>query len=234
MDRRDTIKTLLGGALGTALLSQATGCKPDGELVAETAVKAEAKGYGLRTAYEAKREERLLEDRFFTDHELACLAILGDIIVPGVEESNWLEFADFICLDMPDSHQTRMRGGLAWLNTESSRRFDGLPFDEITPEQRISIVEDIAYPDTQAEVQDPGVRFFSHARYLAVTCWFTSKAGIKDLGYVGNQPNVWDGPPAEVRARYNVDYEPQWKDQYVDQEKRSVQAEWDDEMNLIS
>ena len=234
MDRRDTIKTLIGTALGTALLTQATGCKEEGAIVPESATEAKPKGYGLRTAYEAERDERLLNDRFFTDHELACLAVLGDIIVPNIEESNWLEFADFICLDLPDYHQTRMRGGLAWLNAESSRRFAGLPFDEITPEQRLEIVDEIAYPDPEAAVQDPGVRFFSHARYLAVTCWFTSKAGIEDLGYVGNQPNVWDGPPPEVLAQYNVDYEPQWKDQYVDQEKRSVRAEWDDDMNLIS
>ncbi|MDZ7645738.1 MAG: hypothetical protein U5K54_00410 [Cytophagales bacterium] len=31
--------------------------------------------------------------------------------------------------------------------------------------------------------------------------------GIKDLGYVGNKPNQWDGVPQEVLDQYGVKYD---------------------------
>jgi hypothetical protein len=43
-------------------------------------------------------------------------------------------------------------------------------------------------------------------RDLTACGFFTSKIGIKDLGYVGNQPNKWDGVPQEVLEQYNLAY----------------------------
>jgi hypothetical protein len=33
---------------------------------------------------------------------------------------------------------------------------------------------------------------------MVVTGWFTSEVGMRDLGYKGNIPNVWDGVPEDV------------------------------------
>jgi len=63
-------------------------------------------------------------------------------------------------------------------------------------------------------------------RNLTLTGYFTSKMGIKDLGYKGNTPNVWDGVPKEVLDKHGL--------KYVDQSKRDVMAKWDDKSNLIS
>ena len=233
MDRRKSLKTLLGGTIGTAFITT-VGCDDDGANLAPTsAVEAETEGYGLRTAYEAQREERLRSEQFFTDHELATLAVLGNIIVPDVEDSGFTEFCEFMAKDQPAVHQTRLRGGLAWLNNESSRRYDGKAFDELTEDEQIAIVDDIAYPDPAAEVQDPGVQFFNHARYMAVVCYYTSRQGIEDLGYQGNQANVWDGPPQEVLDQYGLAYDPKWAPMYVDQSKREEQIVWDDQGNIL-
>jgi gluconate 2-dehydrogenase gamma chain len=38
-----------------------------------------------------------------------------------------------------------------------------------------------------AEELGPGVRFFDWARMMVVDAFYTSKAGIKDVGYLGNK-----------------------------------------------
>ncbi|MBB4080603.1 hypothetical protein GGR28_003238 [Lewinella aquimaris] len=244
MDRRKSLKTLLGGAVGTAIFTQ-VGCKDDGELVPGSKVGVEpTEGYGLRTAYEAERDERIRNDRFFTDFELETIGVLADIIVPEAEDhakatdTGVVDFIEFMALDQPHVHQTRLRGGLAWINTESSQRYGGKAFIEATPEEQIAIVDDIAYPEVVKESEDdrllPGVRFFDHLRFLVVTGFFTSKEGVKYIGYEGNQPNVWEGVPQEVQDKHGVSLDEKYLPLYVDQERRGIIAEWDDEGNLIT
>jgi hypothetical protein len=58
--------------------------------------------------------------------------------------------------------------------------------------------------------------------------------GIEDLGYIGNSPNIWDGVPEEVLKEHGLSYDQEWLSKCVDQSKRDVLAEWDEEGNLIS
>ena len=43
-------------------------------------------------------------------------------------------------------------------------------------------------------------------RNLTLTGFYTSEMGIKDLGYVGNRPNQWNGVPDDVLKQYNLSY----------------------------
>ena len=246
MDRRKTLKTLLGGAVGTALFTQ-VGCKEDGNPVpASAGPELETKGYGLRTAWEAEREERINDSRFFSDFELETMGVLADIIVPAGEdhpkatevEPSLLDFIEFMAKDQPNVYQVRLRGGLAWLNAESSQRYDGKAFIEATPEEQLALVDDIAYElPKEEQTTSPlrtGVDFFDRLRFLVVTGFFTSREGIDYLGYVGNQPNVWEGVPQPVLDKHGLQYDPELLPKYVDQEQRTVTAVWDDRGNLIS
>ena len=49
-----------------------------------------------------------------------------------------------------------------------------------------------------------GAVFFSRLRNLIATGFYTSKIGIKDIGYVGNVPGKWTGVPEDVLAQYNL------------------------------
>ena len=51
-----------------------------------------------------------------------------------------------------------------------------------------------------------GVKFFSLMRDLTATGFYTSEMGIKDLGYVGNNPTQWNGVPDEVLKQYKLAY----------------------------
>ena len=78
------------------------------------------------------------------------------------------------------------------------------------------------------------VQWFNLLRNLTITGYFTSEVGIKELGYKGNTPNVWDGVPQNVLDQYGLSYDSDWLDKFVDQSKRNIIAEWDEDGNLIT
>ena len=48
--------------------------------------------------------------------------------------------------------------------------------------------------------------FFTLLRNLTATGFYTSEIGVKDLEYVGNQPNQWNGVPKEVLEEFKISY----------------------------
>jgi len=104
-------------------------------------------------------------------------------------------------------HQTPMRGGLRWLDLQCMKRFDK-GFKDCTPAQQIEMVDLIAYPDRAKDKPEltQGVAFFNKMRDLTVTGFYTSKMGVKDLGYAGNTPNQWKGVPDDVLKQYGLAY----------------------------
>jgi hypothetical protein len=98
-----------------------------------------------------------------------------------------------------------MRGGLKWLDIQSMKRHN-TAFIELSNDQQISIVDEIAFPEKAKPEMQPGVAFFNKMRDLTATGFFTSEIGIKDLGYAGNIPNQWDGVPQDVLDRFGMKY----------------------------
>ena len=62
---------------------------------------------------------------------------------------------------------------------------------------RNAILDDIAYPLRATPAFTQGAAFFASMRDLVATGFYTSRMGIQDIGYMGNQPTTWDGCPAE-------------------------------------
>lgn len=231
------VGTLAGASLGTAVSCKTEG---GGQGTDQSPVAVdEEKLYG-RLPEELERDKRIMSEVYLNEDELATIAVLCDIILPATDsagsavEAKVPEFVEFIVKDIP-SHQLPMRGGLMWLNIESNKRFN-TAFKDGSNEQQIAIVEDIAYPDPEGKKPEmaPGIKFFNLMRNLTLTGYYTTEMGFKDLGYVGNAPNFWDGVPPEVLAEHDVDYEEEWLAKCVDQTKREVTAEWDDDGNLLT
>ena len=241
MKRRETLKTLLIGAVGGASAASTIGCKTDVPAGGNDGNKEVANNelYG-RLPHEVERDQKLRAEIYLNDHELATIAVLCDIILPASEtagsatEAEVPAFIEFIVKDMPH-HQLPMRGGLMWLDIESNRRFNK-EFIAASQAQQIEIVEDIAYPDPEGKnpAMAPGIKFFNLMRNLTLTGYYTTRMGFDDLGYVGNFPNTWDGVPEEVLKEHDVSYDPEWIAKCVDQSQREVIAEWDDEGNLLT
>jgi hypothetical protein len=206
MDRRKSIKALIIGSASTGIMLDACKTADKKTDVSTAATDADAD----RMAEEKAANKKLKEAIFFTAAEMATITVLADIIIPkdavsgSASDAKVPDFIAFIVNDMPH-HQTPMRGGLRWLDVESLKRFEK-PFVAITDQQRIQIVDDIAYPAKAKPEFKQGVAFFNLMRDLTATGFYTSEMGGKDIGYVGNRPNQWNGVPDDVLKQYNLAY----------------------------
>lgn len=209
MDRRKSLKLIAGSALaGGAALA---GCNTEDAKKTEAPVVAEPK-FGLdRNPDELKHEKELLaKGKFFSDHEIATITVLADIIIPkdnisgSASDAGVPAFIDFIVQDMPQ-HQVPMQGGLRWLDMQCVKRYEKA-FKDCSSSQQIEMVDQIAYPEKAKPGMKQGVAFFNLMRDLTATGFYTSEIGVKDLGYEGNRMNKWNGVPGDVLKQYNVAY----------------------------
>ena len=198
LSRRDALRLLAVSAAAPALLS---GCGDEA---------------GHAAAHHAARTGTLTpavgtEPGFFTDHEFETLRTLVDYILPADDRgpsasaTGVPEFIDFLMTDEEirgdmEPRQTAMRGGLGWVDA-ACRRAHGEPFLRCSDAQRREILDRIAYPDDAAPADAAGVAFFNRLRDYTAAGYFSSPAGIEDLGYVGNVAQAqWTGCSAEANA----------------------------------
>lgn len=205
MDRRKYLKTLAVGTLSTSILLDSCST-PVSKVEAQTGPPPLD-----RQPIEKAREEKLKAEKFFDPHEMATIALLSDIIIPkddvsgSASDAKVPDFIEFMVKDRP-GYQLPMRGGLKWLDVQSNKRFNKF-FMDCTSSEQIELVDDIAFPEQAKKEMEPGVAFFNLMRDLTATGFFTSEIGIKDLGYVGNRPNQWDGVPQDVLDQYGMKYD---------------------------
>jgi hypothetical protein len=203
MNRRQSLKALSISTLGVGLLVES--CKTSTKQVDVSNVDT---AVGLEE-FEVERLKQLYaQPAFFNAHEKSTMVVLADLIIPkdavsgGASEAKVVDFIEFIVKDIP-THQLPMRGGLKWLDLHCLNTYEKT-FVDCTSAQQIEVLEQIAYPGkTKPELQQ-GEVFFSRMRDLVGTGFYTSEIGIKDLGYVGNVPNIWEGVPKDVLKQYNL------------------------------
>ncbi len=210
MDRRKSIKTLLIGGISTSVLAEACTSVEKKPLTNPEEAK-DLTGTTLnRMPEEKKYEKQLQAETFFTPEEMATITILGDIIIPrdvvsgSASDAKVPDFIEFIVKDMPEN-QTPMRGGLRWLDVQCLNRY-GKPFKDSTQKQQMEMVDLIAWPNKAKPEMTQGVAFFTLIRNLVGTGFYTSEMGVKDIGYIGNVPNQWNGVPDEVLKQYHMAY----------------------------
>jgi gluconate 2-dehydrogenase gamma chain len=207
MNRRDSLRLLGIGTLSAGAVLE--GCQPK----ADSANKAEEGAAAIDTTgrepFEIARDKELVKQKFFDAHEMATITLIADLIIPKDQHSGSASdagvpaFIEFIVKDEP-VHQLPMRGGLRWLDIQCLNRY-GKDFVGSTPEQRIAMLQEIAYPMKAKPEMQQGVAFFNKIRDLTAIGFFTTKMGIEDLGYKGNLPGKWEGVPAEVLKQYGLE-----------------------------
>ena len=190
MERRDLVKVLAALPVGAFALSHAEAA----------AVAEHVHRLGLDEAQPGKPRAPFTP-KFFQPLEWRTVRVLADIVIPRDDRSGSAtdagvpEFIDFAATFYP-GHQPRLREGLGWINAESRARF-GAAFPDATPAQRVAIVEDIAWPAKAKPAHRSGVQFFNAFRDLCASGFYTTRMGVKDLGYAGNVPLAqWTGCPA--------------------------------------
>ena len=179
---------------------------------APAATRADGQGSSHGAAAAADGTAPAQASLFFTPAEMITVGVLADLIIPADERSGSAtdagvpEFIDFMMTDTRDaSLPVRIRGGLAWINAESRRRF-GHDFAEATAEEQVAILDDIAFPLTARPEMSQGVAFFNRFRDLVASGFWSSEMGVRDLQYIGNVPVVrWEGCSAEALRKLGVE-----------------------------
>ena len=152
---------------------------------------------------------------FFNAHEWKTLRVLVDYIIPRDEISGSAtdakvpEYIDFLLSekDASAAEQVAMHGGLAWIDTESRKRFSK-SFIDAADAQRRALLDDIAYPEKAAPELSNGVAFFTRLRDRTASGFYSSSIGWKDVRYQGNVFNpAYDGCPPEALAKLGVSYD---------------------------
>src|SRR5690606_36241749 len=101
--------------------------------------------------WEHERNTKLSQEKFFTEHEMATITVLADIIIPrddvsgSASDAGVPDFIEFIVKDIP-SNQIPMRGGLKWIDIQSQKLY-GQPFIQCNSTQQLELADAIAYPD---------------------------------------------------------------------------------------
>ncbi len=169
MDRRKSLKTLLIGGLSVGAVAEACN-QPEKEKIKSKEEPAAADSKD-RMPEEIIHDKKIAGEVFFTPAEMAVITVLVDIIIPKDEISGSAtdvkvpEFIAFIVNDKPDELQVPLRGGIRWLELESSKRFDK-SFTNLSNAQQLQIVDDIAYPAKAKPEFLQGVAFFNLMRNL--------------------------------------------------------------------
>lgn len=143
--------------------------------------------------------------------ELVTLTALCDTIIPAdakspaastVGVSAWIN--EYVSHDSQQNALVRLRGGLAWLNLESTKRF-GKPFRQASQAEREQICDDICYlPNAKPEFRS-AARFFDQVRDLSAVGFFTTPEGMRDIGYIGNVPMLkFPEVSAELRQKLGL------------------------------
>lgn len=152
---------------------------------------------------------------FFNAQEWRTIRVLVDDIIPKDEKSGSAtdakvpEFIDFILNDGRPNPRTAMRNGLVWLDQESRKRFTK-GYAALAPDQRHQILDDIAWPPPHRRSKQQlrqNANWFNSVRDLTASGFFSSRTGIKDLGYPGNVGvPTWTGAPDAVLKKIGVSY----------------------------
>ena len=236
--RRDSIKTIILSSIGASLTLE--GCiSPLNENVSE---KIWEYRYG-RTPYEKERDKKFLNAQFFNKSELRTIERIANIIIPpnefgNINDAGVVEMIEFIAKDWSTPAHNNygenvLRKGLIVLDNLFENKFNN-KLTDCSDDQIKSIFDIISYNDGIEEDFKEAASFFATYRYMVVTGWFTSEVGMRDLGYKGNIPNVWDGVPEDVLKDHDVSYDEEWIAKCVDQSKRIETAVWDEDGNLLS
>ena len=179
ISRRDILRTLTMGAIGTSVL----------QIIPLQAAEhvhrmvAQEKSHGAGAKYKPK---------FFSSHQYQTLSVICETIFPkddhsgGAIDAGVPEFIDLLTSENPD-YQVKLGGGLLWLDGQCADRY-GQTYLGATSDQKSEILDLIAFKKNA--IDDPslsqGVEFFAFLRRLTSDGFYTSEIGIQDLQYIGN------------------------------------------------
>ena len=215
MDRRTSIKWVLAVSASWPLLRARAGSAAEAAPaeVAPAEPLLALKGYGtdpdlLKTYHPGEVWPLTL-----TTSQRQLAGVLADLIIPADEHSGSatsvgvVDFIDeWVSAPYPDCRRDRpiVLADFGWLDGEATRRF-GKVFTQLDAGQQSGICNDICDKARVAPAHREAARFFARYRDLTAAGFYSTPAGRKDLGYIGNVPLThFEGPPPELLKKLNL------------------------------
>jgi hypothetical protein len=201
LDRRTAVKWMLAAAASAAVLGR------PGLTALGAATTPAAKPYGTDPDLNRDYKPGDVWPLTFSDAQRRTASALCAVIIPAEGQFPSAAAAgvpDFIdeWISAPYADQQRDRptilDGLEWIEREAQHRF-GQSFAALDDHQVAAICDDICHaPDAKPELAD-AAKFFARFRDLTAGGYFSTPAGMKDIGYVGNTPQAeFKGPTPEA------------------------------------
>ncbi len=156
------------------------------------AIPLEAAEHAHHMIEAEKESSGVYSPKFFDAQSYKTLQTMCETILPadadsgGAIEAGAPEFIDLLTSENAE-YQKKLGGGLKWLDSTCASRY-GAAYLGCTSQQQTEILELIAYRknvDKDEGLKD-AVQFFALLRNMTADGFFTSKIGIKYLGYKGN------------------------------------------------
>lgn len=207
LDRRAALKWMLAATASLAVTDRlAATAKHQAAVPATT-------GYGLDPLLNAEHAPGAFWPLTLTDHQRRTSATLCALIIPAEGDTPSaadLKVHDFIdewiSSPYPDQRADRdiVLAGLAWIDHEANTRF-GADFADLSHAQMCAIADDLCHAPEAKREHAEGAKFFAKFRDLTAGGFFTTPVGMRDIGYVGNTPQIeFKGPPPEVLAKLGL------------------------------
>jgi hypothetical protein len=208
MDRRTTIKWVFAAAATMPSIELSFG----GDAAARDVAATQA-GYG--TDPNLTKEWKpggpwpltLTAAARLTTAALCDLIIPADDVSPSASSLGVVDFIDeWISAPYPQQRADRavVLPGLIWIEAEAQSRY-GKAFPALSETQKDAIATDICNAAKAAPQFATAAKFFAKFRDLTAGGFYTTPAGMKDIGYVGNVPLAkFDGPPPEVLKKLGL------------------------------
>jgi hypothetical protein len=207
MDRRTTIKWMLAASASMPLISKRA---PADVVTSKVPV---LKGYGTDPILTRDYRRGELWPLVMTDTQRRTAAALCDVILPADDVSpsaSSVGVVDFLAewvsapYDQQKYDRTLILRGLAWIDTESKRRF-GKSFEAINETEQHAICDDICSEKRAKPRFARAANFFARYRDLTAGGYYTTPAGRKDVQYIGNVPlKSFEGAPRSVLQKLGL------------------------------
>jgi gluconate 2-dehydrogenase gamma chain len=133
---------------------------------------------------------------YFTPHQLQTMRKLAELILPGATEAGAAEYIDFLCSRNEDLALI-YSGGLAWMDDYTRRKHDA-DFLESKADDQTALLDRLAYRKNASPETATGEQFFVWARNMVVDAYYTSPAGVAEIGFMGNKVRSEFSVPKEA------------------------------------
>ncbi|MES1261900.1 MAG: gluconate 2-dehydrogenase subunit 3 family protein [Acidobacteriota bacterium] len=136
------------------------------------------------------------QPKCFTKHNFQTLKKLGEIVIPGASEAGAAEYIDFLS-SRNEELAAIFNGGFGWVDDYMHKKY-GADFLTAKPNEQTELLDKLAYLKNHTPETAGGEQFWTWVRNMVVDAYYTSPAGVKDVGFMGNGAMATFSVPKEA------------------------------------